>query len=309
MNLDRASIMGRSFARTADGYDRGEVDRHLAAIAETVEAGRRESVREDAGEQLRRIVEGAEQSAAALRETAEEEVRALREAAQREAEATRTTAAEEAREQVANAHRAVKSLLERVEALRLGIEESQSNVREAAEVMADRLGQSAEPLLATLRERGEALGAELDLIGSGLAGGVVEAAHERADEAEADSQVEELAPEAEPEEPGTGLSDADLDEAVETLEAAGREPGSAAEATGDGDSDGGESDAPSDIESGDAPPAERPASIERGRLVALSMALSGAPRSETDRHLRTELGIEDPEEILDEAYDRAEKAE
>jgi hypothetical protein len=35
------------------------------------------------------------------------------------------------------------------------------------------------------------------------------------------------------------------------------------------------------------------------------MAVSGMPREETDRHLRQELGVQDPDAILDEVYARA----
>ena len=38
MQLDRATITGRTFGRAGDGYDPAEVDRFLAEIAAAVEA-------------------------------------------------------------------------------------------------------------------------------------------------------------------------------------------------------------------------------------------------------------------------------
>jgi hypothetical protein len=47
--------------------------------------------------------------------------------------------------------------------------------------------------------------------------------------------------------------------------------------------------------------------IERevARLVALNMAFDGTPREETARYLQTAFGIDDPAELLDDAYSRA----
>ena len=50
------------------------------------------------------------------------------------------------------------------------------------------------------------------------------------------------------------------------------------------------------------PDGDAPSGIERARLVALNMALGGASRDEAERQLRDELDVEDPDEILDEAY-------
>jgi hypothetical protein len=44
---------------------------------------------------------------------------------------------------------------------------------------------------------------------------------------------------------------------------------------------------------------------EVARLVALNMAFDGTPREETARYLQTAFGIDDPAEVLDDAYSRA----
>ena len=52
-----------------------------------------------------------------------------------------------------------------------------------------------------------------------------------------------------------------------------------------------------------APEPKRPTSIPEGaRLVALNMALSGAPRDETDRYLRENYELDDPGPLLDDVY-------
>jgi hypothetical protein len=44
---------------------------------------------------------------------------------------------------------------------------------------------------------------------------------------------------------------------------------------------------------------------EGARLLALKMALDGAPRADTARYLRENFSLEDPEALLDEVYARA----
>ena len=295
MRLDRAEITGRVFSTAPDGYDREEVDRHLAALADAIEE-QRPQVGESAGEQLRTILEGAEQSAAALRETAERESAELLESARREAEATRAKAAQESGSQLAQAHAAVRGLLERVQSLQLGIEDAQQQVERAGQEMARRLGEGAEPVVETLRERAEALGAEIDLMGSGLANAAVEPAAPAA-EATAPSAAPPVPASAEPaaDEPGTGLAPGDLDDAVDRL--ADPEPGEPRPP-----------EAESELDGGDAP-ARGGQGTDRARLVALNMALSGTSRAETERHLREAFELEEPKEILDEVYSRAERVE
>ncbi len=45
------------------------------------------------------------------------------------------------------------------------------------------------------------------------------------------------------------------------------------------------------------------ADLEGARLVALNMALDGAPREEVGRHLREQYGVAEPGNLLDEVYE------
>ena len=49
-------------------------------------------------------------------------------------------------------------------------------------------------------------------------------------------------------------------------------------------------------------PSREPRLVRQARLIALNMAVNGAPREETDRYLAERLGIEDRAPLLDEAY-------
>jgi VIT1/CCC1 family predicted Fe2+/Mn2+ transporter len=54
---------------------------------------------------------------------------------------------------------------------------------------------------------------------------------------------------------------------------------------------------------GDMPEAQRASAIEdEAHLVALAMATNGATRADAREHLISAFGIEDPEEILDQAF-------
>lgn len=53
----------------------------------------------------------------------------------------------------------------------------------------------------------------------------------------------------------------------------------------------------------DVPETQRASAVEdEAHLVALAMATNGASRAEAREHLVTAFGIEDPEEILDQAF-------
>lgn len=67
--MDRASVARSDFSTTRQGYDRAEVDEHLRALAEHVDALERKAgsgAAEAAAEQVRAIVAAAEQSAARI---------------------------------------------------------------------------------------------------------------------------------------------------------------------------------------------------------------------------------------------------
>lgn len=256
MKLTRDAILGGDFSQAVDGWHRGDVLRHLNAIAAAVE-----ELQDDAGP-----------TEPAVDESTREEAEALVQAARAEANAIRAKAGEDAEQQIANAQLAVKDLLERVASLNLGVEEARRAVAERGEEMASRIEESAAPFVDSMRERAEALGAEVDLMATGLA---VSTRGEAEAEAEAEPE-----PEPEPEaDAGTGLAPGDVEDAVSELE----EETPAAEPDGNG----------------------APAGLERARLVALNMALGGVPPEEAEQRLRDDLGIDDPEEILDDAYGRS----
>jgi hypothetical protein len=55
--------------------------------------------------------------------------------------------------------------------------------------------------------------------------------------------------------------------------------------------------------SGDVPESQRVSAIEdEAHLVALAMAANGATRADAREHLISAFGIDDPEEILDQAF-------
>ena len=114
MPLDRKDIEKKDFPTARRGYAQDAVDAHLRALADEVEALKKEasakpapdSIASGASEQVRAIVEAAESSAARIKEQAELEARSLRD-----------DAAAEGRDHVARVSKASKALVERVEAM------------------------------------------------------------------------------------------------------------------------------------------------------------------------------------------------
>lgn len=313
MKLTRDAIVGGEFAQAIDGWHRGDVLRHLNALAAEVEA-------------LQAVDPGDREDLEHSRAEAE----ALLQAARAEANTIRAQAAEDAEQQMAQAQLAVKDLLDRVGSLNLGLEEARRAVEACGSDMARRLEQSFEPLVGAMRERANALDAEVNLMASGLAANARAAAAVRTPEPAVEPEAVEPEPEpetakpepktsqpepeaaerepetakpeaaepepAEPEaEPGTGLAPGDLDDAVAQL-AADAEPEQAPRAR----------EVQPTPASGDANDNGRSgqAGLERARLVALNMALGGASYEEAERRLREDLDVDEPGEILDAAYGR-----
>ena len=114
MPLDRKDIEKKDFPTARRGYAQDAVDAHLRALADEVEALKKEasakpppdSIASGASEQVRAIVEAAESSAAGIKEQAELEARSLRD-----------DAAAEGRDHVARVSKASQALVERVEAM------------------------------------------------------------------------------------------------------------------------------------------------------------------------------------------------
>ena len=123
MALDRQSIEKKDFPVGRRGYDPEAVDAHLAALAEEVSEFKRtarrraDTLASSASEQVRAIVEAAENSAADIQRDAETEARDIRDEANREAQSTRERAASEAREYVGKVSESTSTMLERVDSM------------------------------------------------------------------------------------------------------------------------------------------------------------------------------------------------
>jgi DivIVA domain-containing protein len=158
--------------------------------------------------------------------------------------------------------------------------------RQAADHVAD-VQRTASGMLGRLDELERELGTLLDALrasGERLNEGLARL-HEQAAElgAPAAPPEEDFAPAAPPEEDFAAAEPAD----------ASREPGAAG---GSSMGDAGPADAPS------------PNGDEAGaRLIALNMALSGAPREETARYLAEHFELADPDALLDDVYERADR--
>jgi DivIVA domain-containing protein len=157
--LDRQSIEKKDFPVGRRGYDPDAVDAHLSALADEIadlkRTARRRSdtLASSASDQVRAIVEAAENSAADIQRDAENEAREIRDEANSEARATREQAADEAREYVGKVSESTNSMLERLDS------------------MENELG----ALIESLRTGGNRLNADLQLLEGNLtdAGGVI----------------------------------------------------------------------------------------------------------------------------------------
>jgi len=122
--LDRQSIEKRDFPIGRRGYDPEAVDGHLATLADEIEQLRRTSGRQGGGtlagaasEQVRLIVDAAEQSANDIEREADLEARRIRQDARDNAEKVRTDAAEQSREHVQRVSESCSTMLERIDSM------------------------------------------------------------------------------------------------------------------------------------------------------------------------------------------------
>jgi DivIVA domain-containing protein len=121
--LDRQSIEKRDFPIGRRGYDPDAVDGHLALIADELEAFKRSSrqrgdtLASAASEQVRLIVEAAEQSASDIEREADLEARRIRQEAREAAEKSRSQAGQQARDHLTRVSDAVTAMLERVDSM------------------------------------------------------------------------------------------------------------------------------------------------------------------------------------------------
>lgn len=152
MALDRQSIEKKDFPVGRRGYDPEAVDAHLASLAEEIAEFKRSARRRSdtlassASDQVRAIVEAAENSAADIQRDAEQDAREIRDEANREAQSTREHAAGEAREYVGKVSESTTAMLERLSSMEVELNS----------------------LIDALRTGGNRLGADLKLLESNL---------------------------------------------------------------------------------------------------------------------------------------------
>jgi DivIVA domain-containing protein len=133
--LDRQSIEKKDFPIGRRGYDPAAVDAHLTALAEEIEELRRASRKRSdtlaatASDQVRSIVEAAEQSATEIQTQAEQDARDIRGEANAEAKRTRAQATEQAREYVGKVSESTSVMQQRVDAMETELQALVENLR------------------------------------------------------------------------------------------------------------------------------------------------------------------------------------
>jgi DivIVA domain-containing protein len=199
--LDRQDIEKRDFPIGRRGYDPDAVDRHLREIAEEVAELRDQGAAPAprggaplavaASEQVRTIVEAAENSAAGITREAEDRAGQIRQQAADEADKSRADAAHQAREHVVKVSEATSVMLQRVDAM----EGELGALVESLRTGANRLNADLALLQGNMGELRAAA------TGSGEAAVVEEALEEEAEEEaalEPEPEPEAVAAEAEP---------------------------------------------------------------------------------------------------------------
>jgi DivIVA domain-containing protein len=287
--LERQSIEKKDFPIGRRGYDPDAVDTHLAALADEVDELKRtsrrrsETLASSASEQVRAIVEAAENSASEIQREAEEDAREIRAEATGEAHSTREQATDQARQYVGKVSESTAVMLQRLDAM----ESELSALIESLRTGSNRLNADLQLLEGNLTEVNEAVSprprfepveieepfepvpaaaAELAEVGDELAYEEPAAADDElagvgeADELEYVEEVVIAVPE---------------DEVEELIGAAAGIATPAVDGTDD---------------------------TEGARLIALNMALNGTPRAETDRYLAENFQLADRGGLLDEVY-------
>jgi DivIVA domain-containing protein len=303
--LDRQTIERRDFPIARRGYDIEAVDAHLEAVADAVEAlgagqprARVESLASSASEQVRAIIEAAEHSAAEIGREADLESRRIRQDAREGAEQVRVEAVRQARDHVQRVAEAARATLERVQALDQELGGLLETVRGGAGRVAGDLGML------------EASVAVLQSVADAAPAPPAPAPPKDAPASPAPLQRPVAAQD------GPALPDVPPEAAAaaaEALPAAGDPVGGATPAA--------PSEAPvgavvqertrrrrarpaPDAGSGGAVAPAASDETEGARLIALNLALNGAPRDEAERHLRETYDLADPGALLDDVYSR-----
>jgi len=266
--LDRQDIERRDFPIGRRGYDTSAVDAHLSALADEVDQLKRNShprpepVSAAASEQVRQILKAAEESAADIQSCAEDGAREVAAQAAAEAQATRERATTQAREYVSKVSESTAVMLQRLDAM----ESELGATLEALRAGAGRLQSELGKLDINLTDVRETVSVKPPV------------------ELDAESG-------------GAEIAAADLRGAPTAGDL--RAPGPAAA----GDRRDGPPATESALPDVAADAAEDAAEDAEGaRLIALNMALNGAPREETDRYLADNFELSDRSTLLDEVY-------
>jgi DivIVA domain-containing protein len=292
--LDRQSIEKKDFPIGRRGYDPDAVDAHLTSLAEQVEefksASRRrgESMAESASEQVRMIVDAAENSANQIRADAEKDARDIRREARTEAKQTREEATAQAGGYVANVSAATSGTLERldaieselgglIEALRTSVTRAQADLSllenhlvEVRDAVSPR--PQFEPDPEPEPEAMPSLGTPPPSLGAPSLGEPPPA------DGQSTTSTTPLAPAQE-----NGPAAEDLVYERETVIYEEFEPDTEAESEDEYADD-----------------------TEGARLIALNMALNGTPRDEVDRYLAENFELNDRAGLIDEVYSSVE---
>lgn len=318
MELERRFIERTDFSAARRGYDPDEVDRHLQAIADVAETAAAEapspgdSLGSVAAEQVRVIVEAAENSASDIETSARAEAVKLSADATREAEemrtaaeadalATRTNAESEAAGHVQRVQDATTTMTTKAESIDSELDGLVTNLRSTVGDLTERLRREAEDLTGQLEELREGLsdvraaapGGPAATVGAG--GGAASTIGPVGDDVlvDVDEEEAEVAYEAATEEEPE-LVEAEAIE-VELVE---EEPVPAVDEPTLADDE-----EPLEVVEETPPPGGE--GSEGARLIALNMALNGTPRDETARYLEENFDLPDQDSILDEVYARA----
>ncbi|HEY5431424.1 MAG TPA: DivIVA domain-containing protein [Solirubrobacteraceae bacterium] len=159
MALDRQSIEKKDFPVGRRGYDPEAVDAHLTTLAEEVAEYKRSARRRNdtlassASDQVRAIVEAAENSAAGIQREAEDEAREIREEASSEVQASKDQAAEQAREYVGKVSESTTTMLARLDSM----EQELTSLIDSLRAGGNRLTADLQLLEGNLSESGDVL--------------------------------------------------------------------------------------------------------------------------------------------------------
>lgn len=290
--LDRQTIEKKDFPIGRRGYDPDAVDSHLAELAEEFDALRRqtrqrsENLASIASDQVRAIVEAAEQSAAEITREAEDDAAEIRAAADADARAAREQATDQARDYVGQVSEASASLLQRVDAMQGELDSLTEGLRTGT----NRLNADLQLLEGNLSEVRDATGAG-----------------------------RRFEPEAPPPGPAPLRAAPTPEPAPRVL----RRPTAPAPAAAAAEQVEQRVQAPAAPEPEPEPvfedeyeyePEAQPVAATNGasedsegaRLVALNMALNGSSREETDQYLAEHFSLGDRDGLLDEVYETVE---